>query len=207
MLACILVSANGQNKKAKISAKTTTKACQSNTLSFPCPKGLRVKSNPKSDGVFVAYDSKNKIGVFAFAPTAALSEQELIDETLKNALKILYATDFKDYQWKDSEDYSGDETWSKHQVAKFAKAAFNKKKPHSIHLQFAHLSYQGKQVLAGFVYEMEIQTNAESTFNEWFGGGNGDAANALQELIIKITGEKKTETPGGPPPEAKPKSN
>jgi hypothetical protein len=55
---------------------------------------------------------------------------------------------------------------------------------------------------------LEKGGGAEKFFNDWYGGGNGTVTDALQELIVKITGEKKnTETPGGPPPAAMPKNN
>jgi alpha-L-fucosidase len=65
-----------------------------------------------------------------------------------------------------------------------------------------------KDLIAGFIYEMENGVRAEELFNNWSGGGNGEASEALQELIIKITGENvNTVTPGGPPPVAMPKNN
>ncbi len=198
-LVCFVFSINGQTKAKRSVIKT--KACKSNNISFPCPKGFVVKNIDKSNSVFVALNSRKKVGIYAFNPTNNLSEQSLIDETLKIALQNLYQTDYKDYEWKDSGDYSGNYSWSKYETAKFARAGFNKSKQQTIHVQFVRLSFNQKDILAGFVYEMENGKNSEQAYKEWFGGGNGDASDALQDLIVKITGETKTdETPGGPPP-------
>lgn len=198
-LVCFVFSVNGQNKTSKPSDKG--KVCKTNSVSFPCPKGFIVKINDKSNNVFVAFDSKNKIGIYAFNPIVNLSEQSLIDETLKNALETLYSSNYKDYEWKESEDFSDDSNWSKFETAKFAKVGFNKNKQQTIHLQFVRLKFNQKDTLVGFVYVLENGKEAERFFKEWVGGGNGDASDALQGLVVKITGEKKTdETPGGPPP-------
>jgi hypothetical protein len=169
---------------------------------------LQVKSDGKTNGVFVAYSPAKKFGVFAFAPDRSESEQDLIDESLKSALQKLYSNRLEAYQWKDSSDFSDDSTWSKYEVSKSAKVGFNKNQRQTIHLQYVRLSYTQKDIIAGFIYELAKDSDAERTFNDWFGGGNGEASEGLQELIIKITGEKKnTETPGGPPPATMPKSN
>jgi hypothetical protein len=208
MLSCAFATAvNAQGKKAKVSAPAKGKTCQSNQLSFPCPKGLQVKSDGKT-GVFVAYSAANKFGVFAFAPDKALSVQDLSDEAMKAALQNVYSTKLDDYRWKTSNDFYDDSTFSQYEVGKSAVVGFNKNRGHVVHLQFVRLSYKQKDVITGFVYELEAGSTAEKMFNVWTGGGNGPATNGLQELIIKITGEKKnTETPGGPPPMAMPKSN
>jgi len=209
ILACCFASAAAQGKKAKVSAPGKGKACQSNRLTFPCPKSLQVKSDGKTNGgVFVAYSPAEKFGVFAFAPDKALSESDLSDEAMKHALQNLYSTKLEDYQWKSSDDFNDGSTFSQYEVGKSAVVGFNKNRGHVVHLQFARLSYKQKDIIAGFVYELEKGNSAEKAFNDWYGGGNGEASDGLHELIIKITGEKKnTETPGGPPPAVKTKSN
>lgn len=211
ILACCFfaTAASAQRNQAKTPPQQQAKAktCQSNQLSFPCPKGLQVKSDAQS-GVFVAYSPAEKFGVFAFAPDKALSDGNFIGGALKSAVQNLYSTKLDDYLWKDSQDFTGDSAFSRYEVSKTAKVGFNKNRGHVLHLQYVRLSYKGKDIIAGFVYEMEGGSRAEKTFNEWYGGGSGEAADALQELVIKITGEKKaTEAPGGPPPLAMPKSN
>jgi hypothetical protein len=195
---CLIISVNGQKRTNKPLKKGN--ACQSNSISFSCPKGFQIKSG-QSNKIFAAYDSKTEVGLYALNPTGALSEQDLIDETLKNALQSLYLTDYKDYEWKDSPDYTGDYKWSQYETAKFARVGFNKSKQQTIHVQFVRLAFNQKEILAGFVYELATGKSAEEMFKTWSGGGNGDASDALQDLVIKITGEKKTDdTPGGPPP-------
>jgi hypothetical protein len=207
LLSCVFATVNAQVKKAKVSTRTKGKTCQSNRLSFPCPKNLQVKSDGKT-GVFVAYSPAKKFGVFAFAPDKTLSEQDLADQALKSALQNLYSTKLADYEWKDSEDFYDKNTFSKYEAGKSAKAGFNKNRQHAVHLQYVRLAYKQKDIIAGFIYEMESGSAAEKFFNDWTGGGNGEASEGLHELIVKITGEKKnTETPGGPPPMAMPKSN
>lgn len=199
------VAVGAQGKKAKASTiKAKEKTCQSNSLSFPCPRGLQVKSDGKTnDGIFVAYSAADKYGVFAFSPDKALNEENLTGRALKNALQNLYSTKLEDYLWKDSNDFTVDGTFSKYETGKFAKAGFNKNHGHVVHLQYVRLSYKQKDIIAGFVYELEKGGGAQKFFNDWYGGGNGTVTDALQELIVKITGEKKnTETPGGPPPPA-----
>lgn len=195
LLTGLVFSVNGQKK----SSRSTNKTCKTNSVAFPCLKGFQVKSS-KSNNVFVAFDAKNKVGIYAFNPTADLSDQNLIDETLKTALQILYGAEYGDYEWKDSQDFNDDSKWSKNETAKFAKVGFNKNKQQTIHLQMVRLKVGQKDVLAGFVYELTNGEEAQSYFRRWGGGGNGDASDALMDLITKITGEKKTdETPGGPP--------
>lgn len=207
LLFCLCVSVNAQGKKAKLSPQTKVKTCHSNQISFPCPKGLQVKSDTKT-GVFVAYSPASKVGVFAFAPDKTLSESELSDEAMQAALQNLYSAKLAEYQWKASDDFYDDSKFSKYEVGKSALAGFNKNRGHVVHLQFVRLSFKQKDLIAGFIYEMENGVRAEELFNNWSGGGNGEASEALQELIVKITGEKKiTETPGGPPPAAMPKNN
>ena len=191
---CFLFSVNGQKRANKSLSKT----CKTNSISFACPKGFQIKSD-KSNNAFVAFDIKNKLGIYAFNPTVSLSDQNLIDETLKTTLQALYSADYNDFEWKDSQDFTDDGTWSKYETAKFAKVGFNKNKRQTIHLQVVRLKINQKDVLAGFVYELKNGGEAESYFRNWMGGGNGDASEALQDLISKITGEKQTETPGGPP--------
>ncbi len=195
-LVCLVISANGQNKSKKLVSKP--KVCKSNSISFPCPKGFLVKG---TDSTFVAFNSRIEIGIYAFSPINNLNEQNLIDETLKSALKNLYQTTYEDYEWKDSDDFSNADNWSKYETAKFAKVGLNRNKKQTVHLQLVKLSYREKDVLIGFVYELATDNKAELEFKEWMGGGNGEASDALQDLVNKITGEKKTdETPGGPPP-------
>lgn len=197
--ACFIFSVNGQSKTKKSLNKGET--CKSNGITFPCPKGFQIKGSDKANNFFVAFDSKNKIGIYVFNPTNALGEQDLIDETLKSALQNLYQGDYKDYEWKNSDDYSGDYTWSKYEAAKFAKVGFNKSKQQTVHAQFVRLSFNQKDILAGFVYDLAKGKTAEREFEGWIGGGNGDASEALQNLVLKITGEAKNDdTPGGPPP-------
>ena len=207
ILVCFFASADAQVKKAKVSTLTKEKICQSNRLSFPCPKDLQVKSDGKT-GVFVAYSAENKFGIFAFAPDKALSEKDLIDQSLQSALQSLYSTKSADYQWKASDDFYDDSKFSQYEVSKAAKVGFNKNRGHVVHLQYVRLSFKQKDIIAGFVYEMESDGDAEKEFNEWTGGGNSQASGSLQELVLKITGEKKTtETPGGPPPPGMAKNN
>lgn len=202
-MACsFAVAVSAQGKKAKVSAPAKGKTCQTNQLSFPCPKGLQVKNDGKT-GVFVAYSAADKFGVFAFAPDKTLSESDLSDEAMKAALLNIYSTKLEDYQWKASDDFYDDSKFSEYEVGKSALAGFNKTRGHVVHLQFVRLSFKRKDVIAGFVYELAGGIGAEKLFRDWSGGGSGPASNGLQELIVKITGEKKnTETPGGPPPGA-----
>ena len=195
-LVCLVISVNGQNKSKKLASKT--KACKSNSISFPCPKEFLVKG---TDNTFVAFNLRIRVGIYAFNPIGNLNEQTLIDEALKSALKNLYQTTYEDYEWKDSDDFSNNDSWSKYEAAKFAKIGFNKNKKQTVHLQLVKLSYKEKDILVGFVYELATGNKAELEFKKWMGGGNGEASDALQDLINKITGGKKTdETPGGPPP-------
>lgn len=191
-----------------MSSQTKVKTCHSNQLSFPCPKGLQVKSDGKINSVFVAYSSSGKFSVFAFAPDTTSAAQNSADESLMKALLNLYATKLEDYRWKDSDDFYDDSKFSEYEVRKSAKVGFNKNRRQTVHAQYVRLSYNRQDVIAGFIYELENGGRAEEVFNDWSGGGNGEASDGLQELIIKITGEKKsTETPGGPPPAAMPKNN
>ena len=160
-----------------------------------------MKGGETANNVFAAFDAKNKIGIYALNPTGGPSEQALIEETLKNALRVLYSSDYQDYQWKDSDDFSDAVKWSKYETARFARVGFDKKSQQTVHLQLVRLSFNQKDVLAGFVYELKRGAGAEQHFNGWIGGGNGDASDALLDLITKITGEKKPEGyPGAPPP-------
>lgn len=193
-LTCFLFSVNGQ-KKAK---KSLSKTCKTNSVSFSCPKGFQIKS-AKSNNVFVAFNAKSKVGIYAFNSAADVSLQNLIEETLKNALQVLYSTNFGDYEWKDSQDFTDDSTWSKNETDKLAIVGFNKNKQQTVHLQIVRLKLNQQDVLAGFVYELEVGDKAETYFRQWGGGGNGEASDALMNLISKITGEKQNELPGGPP--------
>jgi hypothetical protein len=122
---------------------------------------------------------------------------------MKLALQNLYSTKLDDYRWKSSNDFNDDSKFSKYEVSKSALVGFNKNSGHVVHVQYARLFFKQKNVIAGFVYELKKGGTAEKAFNNWYGGGNGEASEGLQELITKITGEKKnTETPGGPPPPA-----
>jgi hypothetical protein len=204
ILACSFATASAQGKKAKVSVQVKEKACRTNQVSFPCPAGLQIKNDGKT-GIFVAYSEADKFGVFAFAPDKTLSEADLSDETMKHALQNLYSTKLDDYRWKSSNDFYDGSAFSKYEVSKAAIVGFNKNQGHVIHLQYVRLSFNKKDIIAGLVYELASGSVAENTFNRWSGGGSGPASDGLQELIVKITGEKKnTETPGGPPPGAAP---
>lgn len=197
---------NAQNANAKSKPQTAKNAaqCKSNKIAFSCPENFQIKNNGKLDNVYAAYNSEQETGLFVFSSVSELSEQNIIEETLKSALQSLYSTDYKDYQWKDSDDYNEDDSWSKHEVSKFAKVGFNKKYNHTVHIQLVRLFIEKKDILAGFVYELEKGSDSERQFKKWLGGGNGNASDSLQELVINITGEKKDKysTPGGPPPPA-----
>lgn len=194
---CFVSLVSGQSKSKK--SLQQAKSCKTNNISFPCPKDFQIKTEAKN--TFVAFNSTDKIGLYAFSPSETLSEQDLISETLKNALQTIYLTDYKDYEWKDSDDFFNDSQYSEYESAKIAKAGFNKGKQQTIHLHLIRLSFKQKDLLVGFVYELSKGKTAQEMFNSWRGGGNGDASDNLQNLIAKITGEKKTEeTPGGPPP-------
>ncbi len=178
--------------------------CQIGSLNFTCPKNLQVKSVEDTKDLFIAIDSKNKIYVYAFSPDKQMSKKTLINESLEKVFKNIYSTDYKEYKIKDSDDFWGDSTWSKYEVSKFAKAGLNEKKQHALHFQYVQILFNKKQIVVGFVYEMATGSNARTEFNDWEGGGNGNATSNLQELIKSITGEKrKMLTPGGPPPPAK----
>lgn len=177
--------------------------CRLGNFSFVCPENLEKDSTKNSDDFLVALNSKNQIYVFAFTPNQKLETDDLINQALKKAFDKTYSTNYSDYQIKNSEDFWGNATWSKYEVSKFAKVGFNKNRKHTIHFQFVQLSLNDKQIVAGFVYELAVGELSKSRYNNWLGGGNGDASSNLQELIKSITGEvQKTETPGGPPPAA-----
>jgi hypothetical protein len=177
-------------------------ACKVRQIEFSCPNNLQIEKD-NSKNLFVGFDSKHKICVFAFSPEKEIQSENLINKTLEKAFSSIYSTDYKKYKIKDSKDFWGDSSWSQYEVNKFAKVGFNKEQNHTLHFQYVQLSFNKKQVIVGFIYERFTGETAEEKFDKWSGGGNGGASFNLQQLIINITGEKRPMlTPGGPPPPA-----
>lgn len=184
--------------------------CAVSSFSFPCPAGYEIKNAIGSDAPYLAIETKNKITTFAYAPTTKLGEQELILESLS---KVFAASEvsFDKLEKKNSSDFWGDDKWSKYEVSKFAQAALDGTNDKAYHFQYVHLVIEGKQILAGFIYD-PVRTGETATawFERWRGGGNGGATGALNSLILSITKEPRRTVPGGPPPAAparKPNTN
>lgn len=179
--------------------------CIAGSFSFPCPAGYDIKNALGGVNPYLAIESQSRIAVFAFVPRKELSEDELIKEALTRSFQILFGTNYGELKTKDSKDFWGDDKWSEFEVSKFAKAAIDEKNNLAFHYQYAHLKIKDKHVIAGFVYDPATAQTPETWYKTWTGGGFGDASDALQELILSITKEKRSEfSPGGPPPVAAP---
>lgn len=178
--------------------------CKVGAFDFICPENLMDLTKSEPGNLFVGFNSKKDIYVFAFSPDKELNKNDLIKKTLEGAFSKVFYNNYSDYKIKDSEDFWGNSTWSKYEKEKFAKVGFNGQNDHVVHFQYVLLSFKGKQIITGFLYELERGKDARQKFDDWVGGGNGDAGSSLNELITSITGEKgKGAIPGGPPPPAK----
>jgi hypothetical protein len=179
--------------------------CKIGSVDFSCPSSLQIDKNKLSKNLFVGFDAKNKVYVYAFSAERTANSDELIEKYLSKVFSNTYSAKYKDYKIKNSNDFWGNSTFSQYEVGKFAKVGFNEEKNHILHFQYVRLLLNEQQIVAGFLYERAAGENAETEFNNWRGGGNGAASADLQEMISNIMGEKRnTLVPGGPPPPAAP---
>lgn len=183
--------------KAKVTAGT---GCTVAIFTFKCPKGFAIKNSKAGSEPFMAFQPAKKIAVFAFSPEKKMKESEIIQFSLSKSFERFFGVNYDDLKVKDSKDFSEDDKWSRFESSKFAKVGFDEKRKLAFHFQYALLKFKNKEILAGFIYDPEPLDAAE-WFNDWLGGGFGDASDALQNLIVAITKEKRPEfSPGGPPP-------
>jgi hypothetical protein len=179
--------------------------CSTNRVSFVCPD-WQFKTAKATDLPFTAYDEQSKTTIFAFAPKTPIKNPD----TLRNiASKVVYAVFGKDlaaFDVKQSNDFWGNDKFSKYEKSRLAEVGFCADLEKSIHYHVVNLMKNGQMIIVGFVYEAESGATAKEWFSKWNGGGMMTATYGLQELINSITGEKKKdyEAPGGPPPMAAP---
>jgi hypothetical protein len=180
--------------------------CKVGIFDFACPENFMNLTESEPGNLFVGFNSKKDIYIYAFSPDKELNKEDLIKKTLEGAFSKVFYNSYGDYKVKDSDDFWGTSTWSKYEKEKYAKAGFNSQNNHVVHFQYVLLSFKEKQIVVGFLYEREKGENAKQEFDEWVGGGNGGASSSLGNLIVSITGEKRDGViPGGPPPPPPPK--
>ena len=174
------------------------KSCNVGSVSFTCPQASRILDNGKDGSVFVA--SRSGIGLFAMPLKENSTADEALPIALDSSLRKLYSAGYSDYQGKNSDDFWGNDKFSKYEESKSGIVLFNPTLKQFLHIHYVVLAFSGERILTGFTDVWAKGNAAADSFNEWNGGG-GAGDGELQDLIISITKENKPkEVPGGPPP-------
>jgi hypothetical protein len=178
--------------------QSLSKSCKVGSDLFVCPKASRILSDGRDGSVFVA--NRSGIGLFAMQLKENSTADEALPLALDSSLRKLYSARYADYQAKNSDDFWGNNKYSKFEESKSGIVLFNPTLRQFLHVHFVVLAFDGKRVLTGFTDLWAKGAEAAASFNEWQGGG-GAGDEELQDLILSITKEgRPKEVPGGPPP-------
>jgi hypothetical protein len=178
-------------------------SCKVGSISFTCPESSKILNNGKDGSAFIAV--RSGIGLFAMQMKESSTVHDALPVALDSSLRKLYSAGYSDYKAKDSDDFWGNDKYSKYEESKAGIVLFNPKLRQILHIHYLVLDFNGNRIITGFTDVWAKGTEAEASFNEWRGGG-GAGDEELQDLILLMTGEKRPElTPGGPPPAMAPK--
>jgi len=186
ILLSVVFNTDAQSKK--------NSECQSNEISFPCPKDLVLLSKNKVSGLLLFKDSDLKsLGFFVTAKTAVANEKQVIEDAKKELLQKLFPKQSQDYTWKTNKPtfFGEGKPMSKYDFSFGAEKGYNQVQ--LVFFNFRRIKFKEKDIFVGYIYKDPSKRDAKEGFEGNFGDSLYNSCIKQIRLVYSITGEEISE--------------
>ena len=155
-------------------------------VSFAVPDDFRLVKAKTGESFAFMRHKREELGLFvAVAPAAPAGFEQLVAALLDPAAAKLFPKDQQKFEWKATGNL---QTISKHESGGGGALGFNQRV--AVLADFHRISFNGRELLVGYVTEFGKGRQAAETFARGLGGGSGEGCVAVVELASSITREK-----------------